>query len=117
MISRPLLMLGSSKMSLSNIHLVASAKTLRLTPPACSTEMIAYGVAQQTAGGAATALRLGYGGQAFGRDQIKGPVPVSMPAPLLAKKNKVKGNVETMLEVDSSGSVAGIMEMIQWSGC
>lgn len=89
-----------------------AAKTLRLVAPAAySMEMIAYGVPQQTAGGPAIALRLGEGDHAPGRDKIKGPVPVSMPAPPLAKKNKFKGDVEALLDVDASGSVAGVREI------
>jgi TonB family protein len=77
-------------------------------PPTSSTQMIAYVVVPQTEGRPVIALR-GLS-TPFG-DQIKGPVPVSMPAPLLAKKSKVKGNVETLLEVDASGSVAGVREI------
>lgn len=89
-----------------------ATKTLRLMAPApYSTEMIAYGVGKQTADGPATVLHLGASGQALGSDQIKGPVPVSMPLLLVAKKNKGKGNVQAMLKVDASGSVAGVVEM------
>lgn len=85
-----------------------AAKALRSMAQApYSTKMIAYGVVLQTAGHLPIYLHLGHGGQAFGGD-IKGSVPVSMPAPLLAKKNEVKGSVETMLKVDASGTVAWV---------
>ena len=85
-----------------------------MPPPAYSTQMIAYGVPHQIAGGSAIAIRLGDGRDASNRDQIKGPVPVAIPAPPyipLAKKNKVKGDMEALLDVDASGSVAGVREI------
>ena len=75
-------------------------------------QRIEYGVAQQRAGEPAIALRRGDGGHALGGDRIKGPV--SMPAPSylpLAKNNKVQGDVEALLDVDASGSVAGVREI------
>jgi hypothetical protein len=92
-------------------------KTLRLMgPPAYSTQMIAYGVAQQIEAGRpiAVSLHLADGNHAPRPDQIKGPVPVSMataPYTLLAKKNKVKGDLIALLIVDASGSVAGVTEV------
>jgi len=86
-----------------------AAKTYFMPPPAYSTRMIAYGVARQTVGGPVIGLRLGDGRNASDLDPIKGPVPVSMPAPpYIAKKNKVKGEVEALLDLDASGSVAGV---------
>lgn len=86
-----------------------------MPPPAYSTQMIAYGVAHQIAGRPAIiALRLGVLANTLGPDQIKGPVPVSMlvaPYTPLAKKNKLKGDLLALLDVDASGSVAGVREM------
>jgi periplasmic protein TonB len=49
--------------------------------------------------------------QHLGGTQIKGPVPVSMPAPPytpFAKKNKVEGAVGGLVDVDASSSVAEV---------
>jgi hypothetical protein len=100
-------------LAIALVTLVAAGwwAALRRMTPTVSTEMIAYSVVRSTAGASAIALHLGRGGVDFGPEQIKGPEPVSMSAPSLAKKNKASGNVETMLRVDASGSVAGVTEM------
>ncbi len=57
----------------------------------------------------------GHGGFSLPRSidaaQIKGPVPVSMPAPPYtpqAKKDKVQGAIVAAMDVDASGNVAGV---------
>ena len=84
-----------------------------MAPPASSAQMVAYAVMQQTAGGPVPIALHVITGVALA-DEIKGPVPVSMPtAPFTSrvKKNKVKGDAVALLIVDASGSFAGATEV------
>ena len=55
--------------------------------------------------------RAGFGVRTVDGAQIKGPVPISMPAPPYtpqAKKDKVQGAIVAAVDVDASGNVAGV---------
>jgi TonB family protein len=55
--------------------------------------------------------RAGFSLRDFGRAQIKGPVPISMPGPPYtsqAKKDKVEGAVFALVDVDADGNVAAV---------
>jgi TonB family protein len=87
-----------------------AAKTFWLTaPPTRSTQMNAYAKVE---GGHCLGCPVVHVEEHYlGGTCIKGPVPVSMPMPPytpLAKKNKIEGAVAALLDVDASGSVAGV---------
>jgi TonB family protein len=86
-----------------------AAKTFWLTSPIHSMQMVAYAEIQ---GGRCLGCPVVYvEEQPLGGTQINGPVPVSMPVPpytRLATKDKIEGAVVTLVNVDASGSVAGV---------
>jgi TonB family protein len=100
-----------------------SVKTFRLMASAGLPveRMVGFGYSSGSVGsdGASTFMlyrgdddgHAGFWVRSVGGVQIKGPVPISMPAPPYtpqAKKDKVQGAIVAAVDVDASGNVAGV---------